>query len=92
VIFVRRIFYTAQFKKDLKRIQKQNKDAAKLKAVIANLASGQALDEKYNDQPLHGNYTGVRDCHIAPNWLLINAIVGDELRLSRTGSHAELLA
>jgi mRNA interferase YafQ len=85
-----RIFYTTQFKKDLKRIQKQNKDVAKLKAVIAKLAAGEALDEKYKDHPLHGNYAGVRDCHIAPNWLLIYTIIEDELRLIRTGSHTEL--
>ena len=87
---MRRIFYTTQFKKDLKRIQKQNKDAAKLKAVIEKLAAGETLDEKHKDHPLRGNYTGVRDCHIAPDWLLIYAIVGDELRLIRTGSHTEL--
>jgi mRNA interferase YafQ len=87
---MRRIFYTTQFKKDLKRIRKQNKDASKLKAVIEKLAAGEALDEKHKDHPLRGNYAGVRDCHIAPDWLLIYAIVGDELRLIRTGSHTEL--
>ena len=87
---MRRIFYTAQFKKDLKRIQKQNKDAAKLKTVITKLAAGETLDDKYKDHPLHGNFAGVRDCHIAPDWLLIYTIVKDELRLIRTGSHTEL--
>ena len=87
---MRRIFYTTQFKKDLKRIRKQNKDAAKLKAVIEKLAAGETLDKKYKDHPLRGNYAGVRDCHIAPDWLLIYAIIGDELRLIRTGSHTEL--
>ena len=87
---MRRIFYTTQFKKDLKRIQKQSKDAAKLKAIIEKLAAGEALEEKYKDHSLHGNYAGVRDCHVATDWLLIYAIAGDELRLIRTGSHAEL--
>ena len=87
---MRRIFYTTQFKKDLKRIRKQNKDAAKLKAVIEKLADGETLEKKYKDHPLRGNYAGVRDCHIAPDWLLIYAIIGDELRLIRTGSHTEL--
>jgi mRNA interferase YafQ len=87
---MRLIFYTSQFKKDLKRIRKQNKDAARLKAVIAKLAAGETLEEKYKDHPLYGNYVGVRDCHIAPDWLLIYTIFEDELRLIRTGSHSEL--
>ena len=46
-----RIFYTTQFKKDLKRIRRQNKDAAKLKTVIAKLAAGEILEEQYKDHP-----------------------------------------
>jgi len=87
---MRTIIYTNQFKKDFKLIQKQNKDLERLKTVIAKLAAGEVLDEKFRDHALQGNYAGTRDCHINPDWLLIYAIVGNELRLVRTGSHAEL--
>ncbi len=87
---MRTIIYTNQFKKDFKLIQKQNKDLRKLKTVIAKLAAGEVLEEKFKDHALQGNYAGTRDCHINPDWLLIYAIVGNELRLVRTGSHAEL--
>jgi mRNA interferase YafQ len=87
---MRTIIYTNQFKKDFKLIQKQNKDLGKLKTVIAKLAAGEVLEEKFKDHALQGNYAGTRDCHINPDWLLIYAIVGNELRLVRTGSHAEL--
>ena len=87
---MRTINYTNQFKKDFKLIQKQNKDLDKIKTVIAKLAAGEVLDEKFKDHALQGNYAGTRDCHINPDWLLIYAIVGNELRLIRTGSHAEL--
>jgi mRNA interferase YafQ len=87
---MRAIIYTNQFKKDFKLIQKQNKDLEKLKTVISKLAAGEALDEKFKDHALQGNYAGTRDCHINSDWLLIYAIVGNELRLVRTGSHAEL--
>jgi len=87
---MRTIIYTNQFKRDVKRIQKQNKDTEKLKIVIAKLAAGEALDEKFKDHALQGDYVGTRDCHVNPDWLLIYAIVGDELRLVRTGSHTEL--
>jgi mRNA interferase YafQ len=87
---MRTIIYTNQFKKDFKLIQKQNKDLGKLKTVIAKLAAGEVLEEKFKDHALQGNYAGTRDCHINPDWLLIYAIVGNELRLVRTGSRAEL--
>ena len=84
------IFYTTQFKKDFKRIKRQNKDMEKLKAVIDKLAAGKKLDPKYQDHQLSGHWSGHRDCHIEPDWVLIYMITGDELHLERTGSHAEL--
>jgi mRNA interferase YafQ len=84
------LVYTSQFKKDFKRIQKQRKDLSKLKVVLELLVEGKSLPEKYKDHPLHGNYEGTRDCHISPDWLLIYVVIGNELRLIRTGSHAGL--
>jgi mRNA interferase YafQ len=39
---------------------------------------------------LKGDWSGYRDAHIEPDWLLIYRIAGDELHLVRTGSHADL--
>ena len=87
---MRRIFYTAQFRKDFKQMAKQGREVEKLKTIIAKLAKGDTLEENYKDHPLHGKYSRARDCHVGPDWILIYAIVEDELRLIRTGSHAEL--
>ena len=84
------IYYSTQFKKDYKRIRKQNKDLYKLRAVIEILASGQLLEPKYHDHQLSGNWKGHRDCHIEPDWILIYRITADDLYLERTGSHSEL--
>jgi len=84
------IHYTTQFKKDYKRIKKQNKDLSKLRSVIDKLAAGQILEQKYKDLLLSGNWIGHRDCHIEPDWLLIYRISSDDLYLERTGSHSEL--
>jgi mRNA interferase YafQ len=84
------ILYTTQFKRDYKRIKKQNKNLLKLKEVIENLVSGKKLDDKYRDHQLTGRWSGHRDCHIEPDWLLIYMIKGDDLHLERTGSHSEL--
>ena len=84
--------FTSQFKKDLKLAKKQNKDLGKLFEVIDILANGETLDAKYKDHSLTGNYSGTRECHVEPDWLLIYEIRGDVLvlMLYRLGSHSEL--
>ncbi len=84
------IHYTTQFKKDYKRIRRQKKDLERLNEVIKLLLCDQALDLARRDHPLTGNWKGHRDCHIAPDWLLIYRKTPDDLYLERTGSHSEL--
>lgn len=83
---------TPQFKKDYKLAKKQGLDLEKLKEIIYLLANGETLPEKNRDHPLKGNYSGHRECHIEPDWLLIYKIERDMLVLSlvRTGSHSHL--
>jgi mRNA interferase YafQ len=84
------IHYTTQFKKDYKRIKKQNKNLSKLRTVIEKLVEGQVLEPKYRDHQLSGNWHGHRDCHIEPDWVLIYKITDDDLYLERTGAHSDL--
>ena len=83
---------TTRFQKDLKRLQKRGYDLSLLTAVIKKLASGETLPEKNRDHWLTGDYSGCRECHIAPDWLLIYEIDGNALilYLTRTGSHSDL--
>lgn len=83
---------TTQFKRDLKKAQKQNKNLDLLNKVLQQLADGIPLPEKNRDHALTGNYAGCRECHIQPDWLLIYEIAEDTLFLclTRTGSHSEL--
>lgn len=83
---------TTKFKKDYKRCKKRGLDLALLQYVIDVLLSGEELEEKYYDHPLHGDYEGFNECHIQSDWLLIYAIDGDQLVLtaSRTGTHSDL--
>ncbi|MCF6777981.1 type II toxin-antitoxin system YafQ family toxin [Thiotrichales bacterium 19X7-9] len=84
---------SSQFRKDLKKIAKQNKDRNKLNQVIETLQMEKPLADKYRDHLLTGNWKGHRECHITPDWLLIYKVVEGNvrlLRLSRTGSHSEL--
>ncbi|MBF0353514.1 MAG: type II toxin-antitoxin system YafQ family toxin [SAR324 cluster bacterium] len=81
---------TNQFKKDVKRLQKQGKDPEKLKTVINTLCHGNSLSIHFRDHKLSGNYQGARECHIEPDWLLIYELHEDTIILRRSGSHAEL--
>lgn len=83
---------TSKFKKDYKTAVKRGYKMQDLQEVISILASGQSLPEKYKDHQLIGNYTGYRECHIAPDWLLIYKIEEEilYLTLSRTGTHTDL--
>ncbi|WP_459925890.1 type II toxin-antitoxin system YafQ family toxin [Desulfatiferula olefinivorans] len=84
------IHYTTQFKKDYKRLKKQNKDLSKLRTVLEKLCSGKLLEPIYRDHPLSGNWKNHRDCHIEPDWILIYRITSEDLYLERTGSHSDL--
>ena len=87
-----RIRPTARFQKDLKRVLKRGYDLSLLTVILKKLADGETLPEKNRDHSLSGDYSGCRECHIAPDWLLIYEIADDELilYLTRTGTHSDL--
>ncbi|MED9781884.1 MAG: type II toxin-antitoxin system YafQ family toxin [Peptococcaceae bacterium] len=87
-----KIKFLNSFKKDYKRIVKRGYDIALLENVIRMLADGETLPAKYRDHALTGNYSGYRECHITPDWLLIYEVRESELILvlSRTGTHSDL--
>lgn len=84
---------TSQFKKDLKRCKKSGLDLDKLKIVLHYLKCGEPLPAQYHDHALQGKWKGCRECHIAPDWLLIYKIENGELLITlvSTGSHSQLL-
>jgi mRNA interferase YafQ len=81
---------TSQFKRDVKRIQRQGRELEKLKRVLEVLVKGEPLAARYRDHVLVGQYKGTRECHIEPDWLLIYELGEAEIVLIRTGSHSDL--
>ncbi len=83
---------TGQFRKDLKLAKKRGYKLDLLNDVLDILQAGKALPEKFRDHSLVGQYAGVRECHIQPDWLLIYIIDNDQLVLTavRTGTHSDL--
>ncbi len=84
------VVFKSRFKKDLKRLKSSNRDEDELLAVIEVLAMEQPLETKFRDHALTGDYTGCRECHILPDWLLVYQATNSDLILLRTGSHSEL--
>ncbi len=86
---------TKRFKADKKRIKGAGcYDWVKMRNIVKELMNDRPLDPKHCDHNLAGEYHGVRECHIEPDWLLIYDKSGDVntggLTLIRTGSHSEL--
>ena len=52
------IVYTTRMKHDAKLMKKRGKDMSKLVTVLALLAEGQPLPEKYKDHQLTGGLEG----------------------------------
>ena len=84
--------WSGRFRRDVRRAEKRGKDMAKLKTALSLLIAKDALPDAYGDHPLTGDWKGYRDLHLEPDWLLLYRVVGDELQLARTGSHADLFA
>ena len=81
---------STQFRRDVRRAKKRGRDLSRLRAVLASLIRQEPLTARRLDHPLRGIWKGYREAHIEPDWLLVYRVIGNELRLVRTGSHADL--
>lgn len=68
---MRKISYSAQFKRDVKQLQKRGKDMNKLKEIMQLLIENKPLPNSLKDHALKGSWKPRRDLHIEPDWLLI---------------------
>ena len=84
--------FTNKIQRNIKLLKKRGKDLDKLTVVLKLLQNGEELPAKYKDHALTGNYIGCRECHIEPDWLLVYAIINEELiiLLLTTGFHSDL--
>jgi mRNA interferase YafQ len=89
---MRDITLTSQFKRDYKMRSREKGLDTLLEKTVELLAEGKPLEARFRDHPLKGGYAGCRERHLKPDLLLIYVQTGDELRLTRLGSHSELFA
>ena len=82
--------YSTRFKKDFKTCVKRGCKITLLQQAIDILRIPSPLPQKNREHTLSGNYSGYKECHIEPDWLLIYKQTDTELLLDRTGTHADL--
>ena len=66
-----KLSYTNRFEKGVRRAAFRGKDIMKLFPPVFLLLDGQTLPKQYSDHPLHGNWSGHREFHVEPDWLVI---------------------
>ena len=89
---MRRIVEHKQFRQDLKRQTRRGKAVEEIIAVVELLAETGTLPVGYFPHRLRGEWKGVWECHIEPDWLLIYDLSDKEVVLIRTGTHADLFS
>ncbi len=86
------IEYTNRFKKDIKRCKKRGYNLQLLIDAIATLEETGTLPQSYKPHMLIGQYSGLWECHIKPDWLLVWKQDNTTLTLcfTNTGTHSDL--
>ena len=93
MMYKRDVQFSAQYKRDYKKIKKQGRNIASLREVTGLLANDVPMPEKYLDHALQGNWKGYRECHVTPDLLLVYRKTDKGeliLILVRLASHSEL--
>ena len=76
-----KIEFTNNFKKQLRKIIKQNKDINELLEIVTRLANLEKLEPKYQNHDLINDkkYKDCKECHIKPDCLLVYKYIDGKL-------------
>ena len=86
------IDYTKTFRKDFQKCKKRGLDVSLIESVLEMIINDKPLPSRYRNHILSGNYSGCRECHIKPDWIMIYRIDFERnmVILLRTGTHSDL--
>ena len=90
------IYYTKDFKKSLRKLQKSGRlsiqTKKKLAVAINTLVTGSKLPDIYRDHKLKGVFKGKRECHIKGDLVLVYKREENSLILVMVdiGTHSEI--
>jgi mRNA interferase YafQ len=85
--------YSRPFRKAIKKCSKSgNGQLGLVWEIVKRLSKGEVLDQKYKDHKLSGSMQNLRECHAAPDLLIVYCFDEEakELRLEYLGNHSEL--
>lgn len=82
--------FSGRFSRDVKTIVKRGYDVDILKQAILYLEKAGTLPRENKPHKLTGNYAGYWEAHLKPDWLIIWKRTGNEIQLTRTGTHSDL--
>jgi len=84
--------YTNRFKKDVKRCNKRGFNLSELSVIIDQLQRTGKVSSKYKPHKLKGNFSGLWECHLQPDWLLVWGQNDEKfiLLFMYTGTHSDL--
>jgi len=84
---------TNQFKKSINLSYRRNFDLQLLFEIVEVLAQDKTLPEKNYAHKLKGQYVGIWECHIKPDWLLMWQEDKDSLilLLLNTATHSDFM-
>ena len=89
---------TSQFKASFKLAKKRGLNISLLEEVVIKLMKDEPLEEKFHNHELTGNFKGIWECHIQPDWLPLYLKDYDDkikksvlvLTLVNTGTHSDI--
>jgi mRNA interferase YafQ len=70
--------FAKRFRRDYAKAKRSGKKIAELDAVMQLLVNEVLLPPSYKDHALHGEWQGMRDCHIKGDWILLYELGSDD--------------
>ncbi|MDC1205427.1 type II toxin-antitoxin system YafQ family toxin [Candidatus Pacebacteria bacterium] len=87
---MRAVIRQTKFKRDFKNSKRRGKDILKLQNIVQYLVTNGEAPPTSSPHKLGGKFSGLWECHIETDWLLIYDVSDTEVQLIRTGTHADL--
>ena len=87
---MRQIDLSGRFKRDLKRMKKRGAKLRKFGEIVDLLVADLPLPARCRQHKLVGDYKGLWECHIEPDWLLVYDLPEGLVTLVATGTHSDL--
>ena len=86
------ILFSNQFRRSYKKCIKRGYDKALFEKVVSILAETGTLPQCYKPHKLSGKWSGLWECHIQADWLLVWEQRDSDLILilTDTGTHSDL--